>query len=156
MTHEDLFRSLIGRWGGTCRTWFEPGKLEDESNVEGEFTEVFRGKFVRHVYRGSMKGKPRHGEELIARNGVTKQYQVTWVDDFHMNYAVLVSLGPATERGFSVNGQYDIADDPPWGWRTEYELKSVDELVITAYNIMPGEAEAKAVETLYHRIANEK
>jgi len=36
-----LFDAMIGRWEGTCRTWFEPGKLSDESTVTGEITPVF-------------------------------------------------------------------------------------------------------------------
>jgi len=36
-----------------------------------------------------MQGKPRHGEETIAWNSVDQRFEVAWVDDFHMNYAIL-------------------------------------------------------------------
>jgi hypothetical protein len=49
-----LFQKMAGRWEGTCRTWFEPEKLADESNVKGEFTDVLDGLFLRHTYQGSM------------------------------------------------------------------------------------------------------
>src|SRR5258706_14976008 len=63
MTGQQLLHALIGKWEGTCRTWFKPETMEDESPVSGEFTAAFDGHVVRHVYKGAMKGKPRSGEE---------------------------------------------------------------------------------------------
>lgn len=152
MPESTILQAMIGNWEGTCRTWFEPNKLADTSSIRGEFTPVLEEKFLRHVYSAQIQGKPREGEELIARNGVTELYQVTWIDSFHMNYAIQLSLGPATTNGFSVQGSYDVGGGhPPWGWRTEYKLPSNNELQMTAYNISPQGEEAKAIETLYVR-----
>jgi Protein of unknown function (DUF1579) len=152
MTHDELFRQLAGTWQGDSQTWFEPDKLADQSQVRSQFSLVFNGRFLRHIYEGSMQGKPRKGEELIAFNAITGLYQVTWIDDFHMNYAILFSQGPARENGWDVLGQYDVgADQAPWGWRTRYELLDPDHLTVTAFNIVPGGPEAKAVECVYER-----
>ena len=70
-TGQEFLKSLVGKWEGTCRTWFRPGELADESNVKGEVQLILGGYFLRHSYKGEIQGKPRTGEETIAFNSVT-------------------------------------------------------------------------------------
>ena len=102
---KELLNSLVGSWEGTCRTWFEPGKLADESKITAKIRPLLGGRFFRHEYEATIQGRPRKGEETLAFNAVTKKFQSAWVDDFHMNYAILFSEGVATDSGFVMTGK---------------------------------------------------
>ncbi len=81
-------------------TWFEPGVLADVSNVEGEISPLVGKTVVKHEYQGAIQGKPRHGIEWIAYNSVGNRFEIAWFDSFHMDYAILYSVGTASENGF--------------------------------------------------------
>ncbi|RZK80388.1 MAG: DUF1579 domain-containing protein [Pedobacter sp.] len=143
---------LQGSWEGTSRVWFEKDVLTDESPVSGTITPILEGRFLLHQYKTSMAGKSIEGVAIIGYSFDDEKFQTAWVDSFHMGTGIMLSQGDATANGHSVLGSYGAATMPePWGWRTEIEVVNKDHIVITAYNIQPGEEEQKATEIAYKR-----
>ncbi|MCY1042203.1 DUF1579 domain-containing protein [Corallococcus sp. bb12-1] len=152
--HHFLSR-LVGGWEGVARTWFEPDKVEDESPITGTFRSVLDGRFVVHEYTSSMGGKPLSGIATLGHHLDLRQFTMSWVDTFHVGSDIMPLLGEAgVSDKFSVSGTYFAGDDAPrWGWRVDIDQPSPDALVITHFNIQPGEAPQKAIEIQYRRRA---
>jgi hypothetical protein len=147
-----LLGRMAGRWRGIARTWFEPGKLSDESPIRGTIRPVLGGRFVVHEYEGTMQGEPLAGIAIHGYDLAKNEFTTAWVDSFHNGTGIMLSQSAGAGRGdgFSVLGSYG-AEDARWGWRTEVALPEEAKLTISHYNITPAGDEAKGVEILYER-----
>lgn len=150
--HHFLAR-LVGGWIGTTKLWVEPGVLTDESPVQGSIQLILDGRFALYLYQGSVEGEPQHGLFTFGYNTTLDRYEASWVDSWHNKTAIMFCVGNAKHNGFYVLGSYpDPTGGPDWGWRTEVELVDEEHLLITAYNIHPEGAEAKATESILMRM----
>ena len=148
--HYQLSR-MVGEWKGTTKTWFEPPKLEDESEIHGTMKLILDGRFVLHEYKSSFGGKPITGMAIYGYNLDTEKYQCAWIDSFHNGSAIMFSQGTKGDANISVLGSYAYITpetEQHWGWRTEIEFGPEEELILTAYNISPEGQETKATETI--------
>lgn len=148
-----ILQTLIGNWEGMTKTWFEPNVIADESPIKGTIRSILGGRFIMHEYRGSLNGESFEGMAIYGFDIQNETFQSSWIDSFHMGTGIMLSSGIPIANGFSVLGSYGGPDMPqPWGWRTIVELRSPDNLIITAYNISPEGHEDMAMETIYWHV----
>ena len=148
-----LLASMVGDWEGVAKTWFEPGKIGDESPVKGTTRLVAQGNFLLHEYGGTLMGGAMQGCAIIGHYLGGKRWQVAWVNNFHNGTRIMVSEGKEGESPDKPNvlGSYPAPEGPDWGWRTTPEMRGKDNLVVTHYNMTPDGDESPAVEFDYKR-----
>jgi Protein of unknown function (DUF1579) len=146
--HHRLQR-LVGDYGGTAKTWLEPGKPPAEAPWEGRIESILGGRFVRFEYQSSLFGDPFAGMMILGLEKDREQYQFTWIDSFHMGTGTMLSTGPAVPAGEPINVRgtwYVKQTDETWGWRTEIDDSGEGTLVIRMYIATPAGEEALGVE----------
>ena len=150
----DLIAALVGDWNGTYRLWFEPGPLRTEGPTRGTGRAVLGGRFVALDYEWTDLDGPQQGSMLLGRTD-EGTWQLAWVDTWHTGHLIMFCTGQS-DADDGAGGSAEVLTsygppEEPWGWRTRIDLPSPGELVITAWNILPGGVEAKATEATYSR-----
>jgi hypothetical protein len=152
--HHQLSK-LEGKWEGIARTWFEPGKLADESPITGTMRLILGGRFILHEYVGSLQNKSFEGIAIYGYHLGLKKFQGAWIDSFHNGTAIMFSEGKKGSEDFTMLGNYAYVTpdiEQYWGWRTKIDFVNDDEVMIMAYNVSPEGEEAKATEVAYKKV----
>lgn len=147
---------MIGEWEGTTKTWFDPAKLEDESPISGTMRLILDGRFILHEYKSSFGEKPIAGMAIYGYNIDLQKFQCAWIDSFHNGSAIMFSQGNKGDSQINVLGSYAYVTpdtEQHWGWRTNIEMVTDTEMIITAFNISPEGVETKATETTYKKVS---
>ncbi|MHB1139889.1 MAG: DUF1579 family protein [Microthrixaceae bacterium] len=103
------WHSLVGRWTGTDRIWFEPSSLANESPVDLVVRPTLGGRGLLFESRWSM-GDEEHFTTLVLVAGATGT-EGALIDTFHTGGAVM-ALAPVEARdGVSGSGAVAAAAD---------------------------------------------
>lgn len=152
--HRQLSK-LQGNWQGSMKTWFEPDKVANDAPVTGTMRPIMDGKYIMHEYKSSFGDKPLEGMAIYGYHLDLQKFESAWIDSFHTGTAIMFSEGERGNKDFKMLGSYAYVTpetEQHWGWRTHIDILSDDEVVITAYNIAPDGAEAKATEIIYRKV----
>lgn len=121
-----ILSSMLGQWEGKVSTWLEKDKLADTSNISGTIRSTLDGSFVMYEYTAGYQGKDLKGIAMFGFQNDQLQFNMTWMDTFHMGTGIMLSEGDKkpTDSFFTVLGSYaDSSGGPRWGWRTSVEIK---------------------------------
>ena len=148
-----LLARMAGAWEGTSKLWLDPDQAPEGTPIRGTLKPVLDGLFLVHEYDGTAMGKPQRGLMIIGHFLGEDRWMSAWVDSFHNGTRILNSHGSAGADAHvpDMLGNYPAPPGPDWGWRTTFDLKTDDQLVITMFNLDPEGNEAKAVEIDYRR-----
>ena len=146
------WHSLVGRWSGRDRVWFEPSTIANECDASLVVRPTLGGRGMVLESTWSMGDEEQFTTLLLV--AVAPGHEGVLIDTFHTGgvpMALTPSPSPDGDLLVDVAGSYD-GGGAQWGWRVTLCLVDHDHLVIEAHNVSPEGDAALAVRTEHTRV----
>ncbi len=134
-----LLSTLVGDWGGRCRLWTEPGKLDSDEEVALMGRPLLDGRFVLLEYQTVLAGTPTRGAMILGYDLAQKVYSCSWVDNWHLLTKTELLRGERlTRTRFGVR-KNRVAEGQ---WDSWLELEVDDDKLTITFVVKPPDAAA--------------
>lgn len=156
MDNKDHVASLVGRWSGNNRLWFNPADPAIESPTAAAVALIGREQFLEVRYTWTFEEQTQDGLLVLRLGEGDAPTDAFWLDSFHTGGGFMAFSRAADPSALvSVLGSYPAPEGPDWGWRIALHADGPDAWRLVMYNIMPGGPEMLAVEARYTRVTQE-
>lgn len=79
------------------------------------------------------------------------EHSINWVDSWHQQNSVQCSTDPNAWGVFTASHEYEVPDNPNWGWRSKLSERPDGSLVLQMTNIASWGEEGRAVRMVFSR-----
>ena len=136
-----LLAKLAGtRWIGTGELWLDP-----EGNDAKRYDCALRFDAGAIRYTWSFDNETKEGSFSFNERGAT------WVDEWHQKTPVQCSDVPDAWGIFTVFHEYEVSDNPNWGWQSRLSERPDGSLVLQMTNVTPWGENGRAVRMIFTR-----
>jgi hypothetical protein len=138
---KDWLGKMAGtKWKGKGELWLDPegnsAELYDsELNIENDAIN----------YSWLYENETKNGRFTFDEAGAI------WVDSWHQQNPAKCSYVPGAWGIFTVSNEYQVPDNPSWGWRSKLSERPDGSLVLQMTNITPWGEEGRAVRMVFSR-----
>lgn len=150
-----LFKSLEGEFEVQNRFWIypgaEPGAPPKESVSHVVNRVEFDGRFLVQDYR--YPGRPFRGVAYFGFDNLSQQYQYVWLDSAMTGIETMAGSQDAKTQAVVLHArELDPITRREMGVRLVLTVESSDVHTLKRYETRLGEAEAKAMESVFTRV----
>ena len=126
------------KWKGRGELWLDP---------DGNAAELYD--CALSIQDDTVEYSWLHGNELMHGSFTFNETGAIWVDSWHQERPMQCYGIPKEWGIFTVGHEYEVPDDPNWGWRSKLSERPDGSLVLQMTNITPWGEEARAVRMVF-------
>lgn len=140
-TLKDWLTQLAGsQWKGKGELWLDP-----EGNAAQLYECALKIEQDAVNYSWEYDKDTKRGSYTFNDDGAT------WQDSWHQKNLIQGFYVPKAWGIFTVSHEYQVPDNPNWGWRSKLSERPDGSLVLQMSNITPWGEEGRAVRMVFHR-----